>query len=81
MPRNVRNFFLTVKVDDRNTEVRTGPQGKDGGMSFSLKQRNKGEIIPVLDVTCYRDVVTGKLRTVVFGPKGERIGDIIETDR
>lgn len=44
MPRNVRNFWLQLSVDGRETKVETGPQSKDGGFDLEILMRNRGEI-------------------------------------
>jgi len=47
MPRNVRNFFITVDVDGRPSNVRTGPQRADGGIAIRVQQRDAGEVTEV----------------------------------
>lgn len=44
MPRNVRNFWLTVKVDGKKSEVGTGPRSKDGGFRCHVLQRADGQV-------------------------------------
>ena len=52
MPRNVRNFWVTVDVDGKATRVATGPRGKAGGMDITLYQRDAGEVVKVCDILC-----------------------------
>jgi len=44
MPRNVRNFWITVSVDGRASKVSTGPRSKEGGFKVSIQQRENGKI-------------------------------------
>jgi hypothetical protein len=44
-PRNVRNFWVSVEVDGRTTNVQTGPSAKDGGFNITIHMRDKGNII------------------------------------
>lgn len=51
MPRNVRNFWITLNIDGRETQIATGPVRKDGGFNLSVKMRDEGEILTALHVT------------------------------
>ena len=44
MPRNVRNFWLTLDVDGKKQRIATGPQRADGGFNLNIKMRAEGEI-------------------------------------
>jgi hypothetical protein len=44
MPRNVRNFWLELKVDGKKSKVATGPVAKDGGFTLVVRQRCDGGI-------------------------------------
>lgn len=44
MPRNVRNFWLTLSVDGRASRVQAGPQSKDGGFELRVQMRDAGGI-------------------------------------
>ncbi len=44
MPRNVRNFWITVTVDGRVSKVEAGPEAKDGGFKILIQQRENGVI-------------------------------------
>ena len=52
MPRNVRNFWITVEVDGRLHKVETGPRAKDGGFVVRIYQRGAPDACnaPVLTV-------------------------------
>lgn len=50
MPRNVRNFWITLNVDGRETAIETGPRAKDGGFRLTVKMRDQGGIIRPLEV-------------------------------
>ncbi len=65
MPSHVRNFWIDVDVDGRQTKIATGPRHDDGGLSIRLKQRTeKSGIIDVIAVNCIRRY-GGILRTSV----------------
>lgn len=44
MPRNVRNFWLTLDVDGKKTPVACGPVSKDGGFTLRIQIRRDGEV-------------------------------------
>lgn len=46
MPRNVRNFWMTMEVDGRNNPVACGPMGPDGGFSTEITIRRDGQVMP-----------------------------------
>lgn len=48
MPRNVRNFWIELEVDGRETKVACGPARKDGGFYMTVKMRDGGEITKAL---------------------------------
>ena len=50
MARNVRNFWIEIKVDGKTAKIATGPPAKDGGFSLRIKQRSNGAIMNVLTV-------------------------------
>ena len=39
MPRNVRNFWIELSVDGRDSRVETGPVRKDGGFDMTIRIR------------------------------------------
>lgn len=51
MPRNVRNFWIEGTCDGKATPIAFGPQGKDGGFSLRIGQREGGDPMPVLEVS------------------------------
>jgi hypothetical protein len=44
MPRNVRNFWLSLSVDGKRTKVETGPVSKSGGFDLEIRMRDRGGI-------------------------------------
>jgi len=44
MPRNVRNFWITLDVDGSKKQVATGPQKADGGFTARILIRDGGDI-------------------------------------
>lgn len=51
MPRNVRNFWLELRVDGRATVIQAGPRAKNGGFHLTIKQRDEGNIVTSMIVT------------------------------
>lgn len=45
MPRNVRNFWITLDVDGKKTQVATGPRSRAGGFRCRIKMRSEGGIL------------------------------------
>ena len=56
MPQNVRNFWIELSVDGKQTRVATGPRGKDGGFELTIRQRDKGDIITGMMIRGYADL-------------------------
>lgn len=50
MPRNVRNFWITLSVDGSQKTIATGPRAKDGGFDLQIKQRSAGGIELTADI-------------------------------
>jgi hypothetical protein len=44
MPRNVRNFWITLDVDGKKERVATGPRSSGGGFELQILMRERGEI-------------------------------------
>jgi hypothetical protein len=65
----VRNFFLTAEVDGRKTEVRTGPEGKDGGLYVCFYIREHGQAQLALKIIG-EATTDGKLILTVVYPMG-----------
>lgn len=83
MPRNVRNFWVELRVDGKQTRIETGPQAKDGGFELVVLQRDQSSIIRALEVS---GRVTSDGRIVLlaesFKPKDGPGGELrIETKR
>ena len=49
----VRNFWVDVTVDGRETVLSGGPRAKDGGMRAVFYIRDAGSIAKALTVDCY----------------------------
>jgi len=49
----VRNFWVDVTVDGRQTDLSGGPRSKDGGMRATFYVRDSGNIAKALTVDCY----------------------------
>lgn len=41
--KNVRNFWVELEVDGRESTIATGPRGNDGGFYQDVYIRDKGE--------------------------------------
>ena len=44
MPRNVRNFWITLDVDGSKKQIASGPRSANGGFDLTLLLREHGEI-------------------------------------
>lgn len=44
MPRNVRNFWITLDIDGKKTQIATGPRQRIGGFQARIKMRSEGQI-------------------------------------
>ena len=67
MPRYVRPSFVNLSVDGRSP-VATGPKSRTGTLSAMFSVRDRGDVLPLLDVHCLADgdsvrVVVVDLRT------------------
>ena len=69
MPKNVRNFFLDLGVDGRNSDVRTGPVAPDGGMAGVLYIRRNGEVCEAASISCVA-FADGSLEIRIACPDG-----------
>jgi len=52
MPRVVRNFYVTARIDGQERLVRGGPRSKDGGLFLTVYQRTEGQIAKALTLIC-----------------------------
>lgn len=73
----LRNFWVSCRIDGRETELSGGPRAKDGGLSIDLLQRDGGEKITAVKIRCWED--GGELVTRVEF-KGETVA-IMRTRR
>jgi hypothetical protein len=48
--RNVRNFWVTLDVDGKSTQVATGPSARDGGFSLTILMRDRGGAVRAMEV-------------------------------
>lgn len=44
MPRNVRNFWIELEVDGKQTKIATGPRSVEGGFSLRVRMRQHGAV-------------------------------------
>lgn len=78
MPRNVRNFWLELRVDGATTAVETGPRAADGGFRLTILQRSKGDIVRAMTVEGRN--VNGEL-VLVAGIVGQPADMVFRTER
>lgn len=50
MPRNVRNFWLTARIDGKSAPVSCGPQRADGGFDLTIQMRRGGDATEALEI-------------------------------
>lgn len=41
MPRNIRNFWIRLNIDGRQSVIESGPVSKNGGFSMEILMRDK----------------------------------------
>jgi hypothetical protein len=46
--RNVRNFWIELDVDGKQTRVECGPQAKNGGFQLKVYIRDEGESVKAM---------------------------------
>ncbi len=51
MPRKVRNYWVEIDVDGRESPIGTGPRNKEGGIGVRIYMRNKGTVEKILDIS------------------------------
>ena len=61
--KNVRNFWMSARVDGRDTGLSSGPAGKDGGMDVTMLVRKEGSVSKGLSLICRN--VDGQNRIIV----------------
>jgi hypothetical protein len=50
MPRCVRNFWIDLQVDGRQSDIMTGPRRSDGGFDMYVYIRNRGAVEQLLRI-------------------------------
>jgi hypothetical protein len=77
--RNVRNFWVVLTVDGKETVVETGPQAKDGGIVLKIYMRHEGAVMEALHVGGASDGEKNRLNVWDL-TRGKRVL-LLETDR
>jgi hypothetical protein len=49
-PRNVRNFWIELKVDGKAEPIECGPRNKDGGFQMTIYQRDAGAVATAFEI-------------------------------
>lgn len=72
MIKNVRNFWVAVEVDGRNSKLASGPEAKDGGIDCEVSIRRDGQVDCALRI---RGVAhpDGTLELVVTGYRNNEV--------
>ncbi len=52
-PRSVRNWWITIDVDGKETQVNLGPRSAAGGFSMRIYQRHNRSVCPALHIGAY----------------------------
>jgi len=83
MPKHVRNFWVSARVDGKQTRVAFGPVKKDGGFDMTIQIRDRGEPLTVAEVIgSVGDDGKLKLRINEFnGTKVLKSSFVVATDR
>ena len=48
----MRNYWVVVDIDGRETKLKGGPRSKDGGMDITLYIRDGGESVEAYSLLC-----------------------------
>lgn len=72
MPRNVRNFWITLEVDGKKMPIATGPRKRNGGFEATIKMRSEGQIFEE-DIKIQGIVRNGLLTLNIYGADNEPI--------
>lgn len=72
MPRNVRNFWITLNVDGKKTPVATGPRSRNGGFHCKILMRSDGSILDE-DIVIEGIVRKGLLTLTIYAKGNEPI--------
>lgn len=62
MPRNVRNFWVEVEINGYKHILKGGPKASNGDMRITLFQRDRGEILEVMQVN---SIMAGDEKTLI----------------
>ena len=73
----VRNFWIDVNIDGRQTFLSGGPKAKTGGMDITIYQRNEGSIKKAISIYCRAD--GDRLYTEVYAD--DKFVAEVDTDR
>ena len=73
----VRNFYVDIKADGRETPITGGSRLKDGGMSGKIYIRNEGDIDVGVNIDAREQ--NGQLILRVWSTDGQEI--VVETTR
>lgn len=77
--RNVRNFWLELSVDGKQSRVDTGPRAKDGGFDLIVYVREDGDISDKSVHLRGRVGSDGTLQVNCTAPGSQRV--LVETKR
>jgi len=78
MPRVVRNFWIDTNIDDRQSNLASGPRRADGGFQQAIYIRNKGQVDQILYIEGSVIPETGELRLIVKQKRGSQMVHLAE---
>lgn len=81
MPRNVRNFWITLDVDGKKTDVATGPRSRDGGFRITILVREDGDICDNAVLIEGKVLSDGSLAVMAGTRRGDNDTTLITTKR
>lgn len=73
MPRNVRNFWIDLSVDGRDSRIKTGPVRKDDGFDMTIRMRAQGGISDTVLLISGTASVDGALELTAVEKCGQAI--------
>lgn len=76
--RAVRNWFINLAVDGRQSADATGPKAKDGGFSLEIIQRDRGDAVRVMRIEGFANVDERGHGTLSLSVDGQKV---FETER
>lgn len=74
----MRNFYMEADIDGRKSMLTGGPAAKDGEMTVTIRQRDKGNSVVAFKIYCIE--TDGELVTLVHDNKDNRVARF-ETQR